>query len=290
MDRELTAAFEEHRPRLGRVATRVLGSRTDAEDAVQEAWLRLDRHSGDQIENLGAWLTRTVGHICIDALRRRTARAESALDSWEIDAIVTEDADGPEDAAIAADSIALAMVVVLESLRPEERLAFVLHDVFAVPFAEIAPIVDRSPDATKMLASRARRKVQQQPLPTGERHQRRAVVDAFLLAARDGDFEGLLRLLDPDITWHHHTAHGHTVRVGSAEVLAAVRRGNPSRVEARRVSVNGSPGILAWGPSGRPVALMSCTIAEGRIVRMDSITDAARLARMALPERGGSTS
>src|SRR5690554_68293 len=197
-ERELAATFEEHRPRLQAVATRVLGSRSDAEDAVQEAWLRLDRQADDQIENIGAWLTRVVGRICIDALRRRTVRAESTLDSWEADAVVTED-DGPEDAAIAADSLALAMVVVLESLGPEERLAFVLHDVFAVPFAEIGPIVGRSTDAAKMLASRARHKVRQHPVPAGEDSRGREVVDAFLAAAHDGDFEGLLRMRDPEI-------------------------------------------------------------------------------------------
>lgn len=283
-EHELAAAFEEHRPRLRAVATRVLGSYADAEDAVQEAWVRLDRHSGDQIENLGAWLTRVVGRICIDALRRRTVRAESSLDSWEAEAVVTED-DGPEDAAVAADALGLAMVLVLESLRPEERLAFVLHDVFAVPFAEVGRIIGRSTEAGKMLASRARRKVQEQPLPTGTLHERREVVDAFLAAAREGDFDRLLHLLDPAVTWHHHTKHGHTVKIGANEVLEVVRQGNPARVETRRVSVNGQPGLLAWGPTGRPVALMSCTITDGAIVRMDSITDAARLSRMSLPDR-----
>src|SRR5690554_3059412 len=238
---ELAATFEEHRPRLRALAVRVLGSTTDADDAVQEAWVRLARYDGEPIDELGAWLTHVVGRICIDTLRRRTTRAESPLDGWVAEAVVTAD-DGPEDRAMTADSVALAMLVVLESLGPEERLAFVLHDVFAVPFAEIAPIVGRSTDAAKMLASRARRKVQEQPLPSGERRLRREVVDAFLMAAREGDFEGLLRVLDPDVTWHHYTAHGHTVRIGADEVLEAVRQGNPSRVELRRVSVNGEPG------------------------------------------------
>jgi RNA polymerase sigma-70 factor (ECF subfamily) len=280
---ELSAAFEAHRPHLLAVATRALGSRADAEDAVQEAWLRLDRHAGDEIENLGGWLTRVVGRICLDMLRSRTSRAESALEEWDTDPVVTEDVDGPEDAAMAADSVGLAMLVVLESLQPTERLAFVLHDVFAVPFAEIAAIIGRSTDAAKMLASRARRKVQQQPLPSEERRQRREVVDAFLAAAREGDFEALLRTLAPDITWHHHTAHGSIVKVGANEVLAVVRQGNPDRVEARRVSVNGQPGILAWGPTGRPLSLMICSVADGRLVKMVSITDPNRLSRMRLP-------
>ncbi|MFD5215633.1 sigma-70 family RNA polymerase sigma factor [Microbacterium sp. NPDC058345] len=283
---DLSAAFEEHRARLVAVAVRALGSRADAEDAVQEAWLRLERHAHDDIDNLGGWLTRVVGRICIDVLRSRASRAESALEEWTSDPVVTEDVDGPEDAAVAAESVGLAMLVVLESLRPEERLAFVLHDVFAVPFSEIGQIVGRSTDAAKMLASRARQKVQDQPLPTEERRQRREVVDAFLAAARDGDFDALLKVLDPDVAWYRHTAHGHTVRMGANELLAAVRRGDPGRVEARRVSVNGRPGILAWAAaSGRPIALMSCTVADGRLVQIDSIVDAARLARMDLPPR-----
>lgn len=281
---ELSAAFEQHRSHLLAVATRVLGSSADAEDAVQEAWFRLDRHASDEIENLGGWLTRVVGRICMDTLRTRSARAESQLDEWENDPIVSEDADGPEDAAVAAESLGLAVLVVFESLQPAERLAFVLHDVFAVPFVEVGQIVGRSTDAAKMLASRARRNVQQQPLPSGERRQHREVVDAFLAAARDGDFEALLRTLDPDVTWHHHTAHGKTVKVGAYEVLTAVRQGNPDRVEMRRVSVNGQPGVLAWGPTGHPIALMICTVADGRLVKMVSITDQKRLAEMQLPE------
>ncbi|WP_194421136.1 sigma-70 family RNA polymerase sigma factor [Microbacterium abyssi] len=280
---ELSAAFEQHRPRLLAVARRVLGSHADAEDAVQETWLRLDRHAGDEIENLGAWLTRVIGRICIDILRSRSARAESALEDDDSDPIVTEDADGPEDAAVEADAIGMAMLVVLDSLEPAERLAFVLHDVFAVPFSELGPILDRSTDAAKMLASRARRKVQQQPRPHEERRRRREVVDAFLTAAREGDFEALMRTLAPDVTWQHRTAHGTTVMVGANEVLTAVRQGNPERVQARRVSVNGRPGILAWGPTGRPIALMACTVANGRIVALVSITDAKRLSRMQLP-------
>lgn len=282
-DIELSAAFEEHRSHLVAVATRVLGSRADAEDAVQEAWFRLDRHASDEIENLGGWLTRVVGRICMDTLRSRAARAETALDEWENDPIVTEDADGPEDSAVAADSLGLAMFVVLESLQPAERLAFVLHDVFAVPFVEVGRIVGRSTDAAKMLASRARRKVQEQPLPSEQRRQRREVVDAFLAAARDGDFEALLRTLDPDVTWQHHTAHGRTVKVGANEVLTALSRGNPDRVEMRRVSVNGQPGILVWGPTERPIALMTCTVTDGRLVKLVSITDPKRLSLMHLP-------
>jgi len=284
-EKRLSEAFEEHRPRLIAVATRALGSPADAEDAVQETWIRLSAQDDDSIANLGGWLTRVVGRICIDMLRSRSSRAESALDEWSSDPVVTDDVDGPEQAALEADSLGLALVVVLESLRPEERLAFVLHDMFAVPFAEVGQIVGRSPDAAKMLASRARRKVQDVPRPTGERRHRREVVEAFLAAARGGDFDALLRLLDPDVTWHRHTAKGRTVKIGANAVLAAVRRGDPERVEARRVSVNGEPGILVWGPSGQPIALMSCTVADGVLVDIVSIIDPARLARMPLPER-----
>lgn len=284
-DHSRSTAFEKLRPRLFALATRVLGSRADAEDAVQEAWIRLDRQDSETIENLGGWLTRVVGRICIDMLRSRTGRSETALDQWDTDPVVTEDVAGPEDAAILADSLGLALVVVLESLRPEERLAFVLHDMFAVPFAEVGPIVGRTADAAKMLASRARRKVQDAPRPTGKRQQRREVVDAFLAAAREGDFDALLHVLDPEVTWHSYTKHGHTVKIGANEVLATVRDGNPRRVEARRVSVNGEPGILAWNPSGWPIALMACTVADGRLVDIISIVDPTRLARMDLPTR-----
>lgn len=283
MDRTTrTEQFEQHRPRLIAVATRVLGARADAEDAVQEAWLRLDRYDGPPIENFGGWLTRVVGRICIDALRARSAHPEDDLDG--ADPVVTDD-DGPEDLAIAADSVGLALMVVLDSLRPEERLAFVLHDLFGVPFAEVGAIVGRSPDAAKMAASRARRRVQGGPRPVGERQEQRAVVDAFLAAARTGDFEALLRVLDPDLTWTRRTPRSEVVTIGANAVLEAVRRGDPSRVEARRVSVNGAPGILVWGPTGKPVGLMACTVVGGRIVDVESILDPARLARMDLPAR-----
>jgi len=279
----LAEAFEQQRPRLLMVAARALGSRADAEDAVQEAWLRLARHRGAPIENLAAWLTRVVGRICIDTLRRRTAHAESALEDWETDPVVTEDVEDPQDSVLTADAVGLAMLVVLDSLRPAERLAFVLHDVFAVPFAQIGTIIGTTPEAAKMAASRARRKVQQQPLPTGALRERREVVDAFLAAAREGDFEALLALLDPDVTWHRITSRRRTTGTGAESVLDAVRRGDPERMRARRVSVDGEPGILVWGPNGRPMGLMACTVAGGRIVALTSIIDPARLARMDLP-------
>ena len=212
----MAEAFEEQRGRLVAVAYRMLGSRADAEDAVQEAWLRLARQDAATIDNLAGWLTTVVGRVCIDMLRSRKARPEASYGDRLPELVVTEDDDAaPEDDALLADSVGLALLVVLDTLGPAERLAFVLHDMFAVPFEEIGQIIGRSTDATKMLASRARRKVQGPHRPTDERQQQRAVVDAFLAAARSGDFEGLLRVLDPDVTWRAHTARGVVVRLGS---------------------------------------------------------------------------
>jgi RNA polymerase sigma factor (sigma-70 family) len=290
-DASLAETFEGQRPRLLAVAHRVLGSRADAEDAVQEAWLRLSRQDAGSVENVAGWLTTVVGRICIDMLRSRTSRAEVSPAAGIPELVVTEDLetreDTPEDAAVLADSVGLAMLVVLGSLRPDERLAFVLHDMFAVPFVEIGQILDRSSDAVKMLASRARRKVQDVPPPTGGRRRKqeqREVVDAFLAAARDGDFDALLRVLDPDVSWQRYTAAGVTVGTGSDAIVAAVRRGQGTRVLARRVSVNGEPGILAWGPTGRPLSVMACVVDGGRLVGIVSILDPRRLARMSLPE------
>lgn len=228
-----------------------------------------------------------VGRICIDMLRSRSSRREvsPAVDLPEL--VVTEDVDSPEDAAVLADLVGLAMLVVLGSLRPDERLAFVLHDMFAVPFADIGQILDRSSDAVKMMASRARRKVRDVQPPTRDRRRRqeqREVVDAFLAAARGGDFDALLRVLDPDVSWQRYTPAGMTAGTGVDAVVAAVRRGQGTRVLARRVSVNGAPGILAWGPTGRPLGLMACTVDGGRLVGIVSIVDPGRLARMSLPE------
>lgn len=281
-DTPLTTAFELQRPRLLALAYRVLGSRPDAEDAVQEAWLRLSRQDAGAIDNLAGWLTTVVGRICIDMLRARNGRP--VLVAEFPDLVITEDVDTPEDTAVLADTVGLALLVVLGSLNPDERLAFVLHDLFAVPFAEIGQILDRSTDAAKMLASRARRKVQDvRATSDGRRNEQREVVEAFLAAARDGDFDALLRVLDPDVTWRRHTPAGVTEGVGAQAVLDAVRRGQGARVVARRVSVNGEPGILAWGPTGRPLSVMACTVQGGRLVGIVSIIDPARLARLSLP-------
>ncbi len=283
-DEALAEAFEEQRGRLVAVAYRMLGSRADAEDAVQEAWLRLARHDAAAIDNLGGWLTTVVGRVCIDVLRSRNARSEASYDERLPELVVTEDVGGaPEDEALLAESVGLALLVVLDTLRPAERLAFVLHDMFAVPFEEIGQIIGRSTDAAKMLASRARRKVQDTPRPTDERQQQRAVVDAFLAAARSGDFEGLLRVLDPDVTWRSYTARGVVIRLGAAEVADRAQRGARATVTARPVLVNGEPGVVVWDRNGKPVSVMACTVIDDRIVEILSIQDPERLAAMDLP-------
>jgi RNA polymerase sigma factor (sigma-70 family) len=283
-DEAVAEAFEEQRGRLVAVAYRMLGSRADAEDAVQEAWLRLARQDAAAIDNLAGWLTTVVGRVCIDVLRSRKARPEASYDDQLPELVVTEDDGGaPEGDALLAESVGLALLVVLDTLRPAERLAFVLHDMFAVPFEEIGQIIGRSTDATKMLASRARRKVQVTHRPTDERQQQRAVVDAFLAAARSGDFEGLLRVLDPEVTWRGHTARGVVVRLGATEVAGHFQHASRARATARRVLVNGEPGIMAWGANGRPQAVMACTVVDGRIVEVLSVIDPVRLAAMDLP-------
>jgi RNA polymerase sigma factor (sigma-70 family) len=285
-DEALAEAFEEQRGRLVAVAYRMLGSRADAEDAVQEAWLRLARHDAAAIDNLGGWLTTVVGRVCIDVLRSRKARPEASYDDRLPELVVTEDGGGaPEDDALLAESVGLALLVVLDTLRPAERLAFVLHDMFAVPFEEIGQIIGRSTDAAKMLASRARRKVQHTPRPAKERQQQRAVVDAFLAAARSGDFEGLLRVLDPEVTWRSYTARGVVVRLGAAEVASRAQRGARATVTARPVLVNGEPGVVVWDANGKPVSVMACTVVDDRIVEILSIQDPERLAAMDLPAR-----
>jgi RNA polymerase sigma factor (sigma-70 family) len=282
----VAAAFEQQRGRLVAVAYRMLGSQADAEDAVQEAWLRLARQDATAIDNLAGWLTTVVGRVCIDTLRARKVRPVASYDDRVPELVVTDDDDvTPEDDAMLADSVGLALLVVLDTLRPAERLAFVLHDMFAVPFEEIGQIIGRSTDATKMLASRARRKVQGPHHRPDERQQQRAVVDAFLAAARNGDFEGLLQVLDPEVTWHAHTARGVVVRLGATEVAGRAQHGIRANVIARRVLVNGEPGIVAWGANGKPRSVMACTMVDGRIVEILSVSDPARLAAMDLPGR-----
>jgi RNA polymerase sigma-70 factor (ECF subfamily) len=276
--------FESQRGRLLTMAHRILGSYADAEDAVQETWLRFSRQDPASIDNPAGWLTTVVGRICIDMLRARAARAEVPFGDGPPELVVADDIDAPEDSAVLADMVGIALLSVLGSLGPEERLAFVLHDMFAVPFTDIAGIVGKSADAAKMAASRARRKVRAAPTAPSALHQQRAVVDAFLRASREGDFDALLDILAPDLRWEQHTARGVTVTVGAAEVIDVVRRGGRARVTARRVLVNGRPGIAAWTNRGKPLGIMACTVTDGRLTAITSITDPALLARLDLPE------
>lgn len=280
--RVLSDEFEGQRARLLRMASKVLGSRTDAEDAVQEAWLRLAREDMVSVRNVPGWLTTVVGRICIDMLRARTAKAEISAEDERLGWVVTAEDDCPERITETADSVGLALLVVLDSLTTDERLAFVLHDAFAVPFDEIGQIIGRTRNATKMLASRARKKVRDAQHPA-DRQRQREVVDAFLAAARDGNFDALLNVLDPDVSWRVHSTRGDIVKIGSTELAGKTLLGHRAKVTARRVSVNGEPGILAWRHDGRPLAVMACTVKAGRIVAVESITDPAQLASMHLP-------
>ncbi|MER6940671.1 sigma-70 family RNA polymerase sigma factor [Nocardioides sp. NPDC127514] len=284
---EATAeAFEQQRERLVAVAYRMLGSRADAEDAVQEAWIRLSRQDEASIDNLAGWLTTVVGRVCIDVLRSRRTRPELSYEDRLPDLVVAVDGGAaPEDDAMLAESVGLALLVVLDSLTPTERLAFVLHDMFAVPFAEIGEIIGRSTDATKMLASRARRKVQGTPLPQDEPRRQRAVVDAFLAASRNGDFEGLVALLDPNVTWRTYHPKGVLTTVGAAEVAEPVLRGARSMTSTLPVRVNGEPGFVAWGAHGKVLGLVVCTVVEGLIVELVTVSDRKRLDAMDLPPR-----
>ncbi|AQZ61888.1 putative RNA polymerase sigma factor [[Actinomadura] parvosata subsp. kistnae] len=291
-DREFLAdRFEAHRGHLKAVAYRMLGSLTEAEDAVQEAWLRLSRSEPDDVRNLGGWLTTVVGRVCLDMLRARTSRREEPLEARMPDPVVSP-ATGPdpEQAALLADSVGLALLVVLESLAPAERLAFVLHDMFAVPFEEIAPLVGRSPATARQLASRARRRVRgAAPVPDPDLARQREIVEAFLAAAHRGDFAGLVSVLDPEVVLRADAGalSGGLREVRGADNVAgqalAFRRHAPSTAHA--ALVNGLAGVVNT-VNGEPSAVMSFTIAGGRIVEIDILADPARLARLDLAVLG----
>ncbi|QJT05861.1 sigma-70 family RNA polymerase sigma factor [Streptomyces asoensis] len=279
-------AFEAQRDRLRAVAHRMLGSHADAEDVVQEAWLRFSRQDPATIHNLGGWLTTVVGRISLDVLRSRRARPEASYDDGLSELMVTtvDDGPAPEDDAVLADSVGLALLVVLESLGPGERLAFVLHDLFAVPFDEIGRILGKSTAATKMLASRARRKVQATERTTTVGRERREVVHAFLTAARHGDFEGLLRVLDPEVRLAVDTADGVIVTLGATQVAAGAQLSAGAAARGREVLVGGLPGLVSWREDGSPLSVMAFTVADGRITGITIVIDSARLAAMNLPD------
>jgi RNA polymerase sigma factor (sigma-70 family) len=283
----LARRFEAHRGHLRAVAYRMLGSSSEADDAVQEAWLRLSRSDTSAVDNLGGWLTTVVARVCLNMLQARTARREDPVGGDLPDAVATRrEGDDPEQQALEADSVGIALLVVLDTLTPAERLAFVLHDLFAVPFEEIAPIVERSPAATRQLASRARRRLQGAPPPDADLARRRAVVDAFLAASREGDFEALVALLDPGVVLRADRA---AVRAGaSTEVrgAAAVAGTFSGRARAARSAlVDGVPGAV-WAAGGRPRVVFGFTITDGRIVQIDLLADPDHLARLELAVLG----
>ena len=267
----VTEEFERQRPRLRAVAYRMLGSQSEADDAVQEAWLRLSRAGA--VDNLGAWLTTVVGRVCLDMLRSRKSRREEPLET-----AVVQTAQGPEQEAVLADSLGQALLVVLHTLTPAERVAFVLHDMFAMPFEEIAPVVGRSAVATRQLASRARRRVQGGGMLDAGLERRRQVVDAFLAASRGGDFKALLALLDPDAVFRADEAG---VRMGSereargAEAVASTFAGR-ARV-AKVATIDGEPGLV-WAQGGKPRVVFTFSIEGPRIVGIDLIADERRIA------------
>ena len=284
----LAGEFERHRARLRAVAYRMLGSISDADDAVQESWLRLSRSDSEAIANLPGWLTAVVARVSLDMLRARRARQEDYVGSWLPEPVVSvEDGEGdPEYEALLADSVGLALLVVLDSLAPAERLAFVLHDMFAVPFSEIAPIVGATPTAARQLASRARRRVRgAAPVEDADLAQERELVDAFLAASRDGDFEALMTVLDPDVVFRIDVGgSGPRARepvVGAESVARQVlARGRPFARFARPAIVNGSAGLVV-APGGRPMAVVGFTSARGRIVAVDLVADQEKLRRLA---------
>jgi RNA polymerase sigma factor (sigma-70 family) len=283
----LAERFESNRSHLRGVAFRMLGSLTEADDAVQEAWIRLSRTDTSDVDNLRAWLTTVVGRVCLNMLRSRRTRREASLETHLPDPIVSpEEGLDPEQEALLGDSVGLAMLVVLDSLTPAERVAFVLHDVFALPFDEIAPIVGRTPAAARQLASRARRRVQGAPVPDVGLAGQWAVVDAFLAAARDGDFERLLAVLDPEVVVR---SDGGAARPSLASVVRGARAVAEQAMLFRRftetstrVLVNGIPGGVAWAPDGSPFAVLALTVRGGRIVAIDVLADPDRLAQLDL--------
>jgi RNA polymerase sigma-70 factor (ECF subfamily) len=280
--------FERERPQLVALAYRMLGSMAEAEDAVQEAWLRLSRSDADAVTNLGGWLTTVVGRICIDLLRARRSRNEEYIGTWLPEPLVSsDDASDPEHEAELADSVGLALLVVLETLTPAERLAFVLHDMFGVSFEEIAAIVDRSPAATRQLASRARRRVRgATPEGDADLAAQREIVEAFLAASRAGDFDALLAVLDPDVVFRIDPGPGSPLArppiVGAEKVAREVlARGSRFAPLGKTAIVNGAVGMVVGRPDA-PFAVAGCTIANGRIVELDLILDRQKLASVAI--------
>jgi RNA polymerase sigma-70 factor (ECF subfamily) len=298
----LTGRFEENRKHLHSVAYRMLGSLSEADDAVQEAWLRLNRSDASAIENLGGWLTTVVARVCLDMLRTRRSRAENPVGARVPDPIIssrdgvyparvpqisaaTTDSAGvdPEHAAILSDSVSLALLVVLETLAPAERLAFVLHDMFNVSFDEIAPLVGKTPAAARQMTSRARRRVRGVRTPAeADLGAQQEVVTAFLAAARGGDFDALLRLLDPDVVVHGDLGATSSVVRGAASAAKGAIAGGQLTAAARLVLVNGAPGYVAFNQAGEPRAVVAFTVRSGKITGIHVLADPERLRQLGL--------
>jgi RNA polymerase sigma factor (sigma-70 family) len=286
----LADRFEEHRAYLRAVAYRMLGSLTEADDAVQDTWLRLSRAGAGEVENLGGWLTTIVARVCLNMLRSRNLRREESLGVHLPDPLISPEGElQPEEEALLADSVGLALLVVLDALTPAERLAFVLHDMFELPFEEIAPMVGRTPAAARQLASRARRRVKgaEVPAPDPDLPRQREVVDAFFSAARGGDFDALVAVLDPDVvlrldTGARRPAASMMIR-GAAAVARQAQSGLASALRAAHVRpalVNGAAGVVVT-VRGRPITVMGFTVADGKIAEIDAIADPERVRRIA---------
>jgi RNA polymerase sigma-70 factor (ECF subfamily) len=286
----LETRFEEHRSHLRSVAYRMLGSLAEADDAVQEAWVRVQRAGADDVENLGGWFTTITARVCLNQLRSRDRRREDPLDAFVSDPIVTRaDAPvvGPEQEALLADSVGLALLVVLEQLTPAERLAFVLHDLFAIPFDEIAGILDRSPEATRQLASRARRRVQGAPTASDtDLARQREVVDAFFAASRDGDFDALVAILDPEVVLRSDGGRNRAatgVFVGPEAVAGRALQFRQGAEWTHPALVNGAAGVVV-APHGKLVAVLAFTIRDDRVVAIHALADVARLRQVDVSE------
>jgi RNA polymerase sigma-70 factor, ECF subfamily len=275
----LAQRFEENRAHLRSVAYRMLGSIADAEDAVQETWLRFSRAENSHIDNMRGWLTTVVSRICLDMLRSRSLKREESLDTSIPDFIVSREGN-PQDEAVLADSLGLALLVVLDTLTPAERLAFVLHDMFALPFEEIAPIVGRSSTAARKLASRARARVQGAALPDKDAARQRKVVDAFVTAAHSGDLEALIAVLDPNVVLLADRAPALNGIRGAAEVAKQASGFSKVAQKTEAVLVNGAPGIISWFPNGKPMAVLGFVVANDRIVEIYVLSDPDRLQKV----------
>jgi len=281
-----TEQFERHRAHLRSVAYRMLGSMSEADDAVQEAWLRLNRSGTGGVDNLGGWLTTVVARVCLDMLRARRSRPEPAATWLPEPVVTTEEGSDPAKEVELADSVGLALLVVLETLTPAERLAFVLHDMFAVPFEEIAPMVERTPAATRQLASRARRRVRgAAPRPDADLSRQREIVDAFLAASRSGDFDALVQVLDPDVVLRIDTRAGDQLPVKGAEEVArrVLTRAASLAPLGRPAVVNGAAGVVV-ASGGRTISVVGFTIEHGRIVEIDVIANPEKLSRLGAVE------